>query len=206
MWQKILDAIVAFLSGLFAGSDHEATPSESMSSGPSADPMAWGARVDPEFRQRVRELCDDLEINPDHLMACIAFESAETFRPDIRNYAGSGATGLIQFMPATAKGLGTSTDELAAMTAVEQLEFVRRYFRPYRGKLSTLADVYMAILWPRGIGKPADWVLWDSETRPTTYRQNAGLDLNRDGVITKAEAAAKVRDKLEKGLRPENTA
>ena len=198
--KALIDAIGAFLAGLFARRNDDYAPVA------PEQPLAWGAKVSSEFRRRVRDLCDDLEINPDHLMACIAFESAETFRPDIRNGAGSGATGLIQFMPATAKGLGTSTDELAAMTAVEQLEFVRRYFRPYRGKLSTLADVYMAILWPRGIGKPADWVLWDSETRPTTYRQNAGLDLNRDGVITKAEAAAKVRDKLEKGLRPENVA
>jgi hypothetical protein len=32
------------------------------------------------------------------------------------------------------------------------------------------------------------------------YTQNAGLDVNGDGVITKGEAASKVQDKLYKGL------
>jgi hypothetical protein len=131
-------------------------------------------------------------------MACIAFESAESFRPDIRNAAGSGATGLIQFMPTTAKGLGTTTAALAAMTAVKQLDYVETYFWPYRGRLKTLSDVYMAILWPKGIGKPENYVLWDMAS-PITYRQNAGLDANKDSGITKAEAAAKVQAMLDKG-------
>lgn len=203
MMRTIFEAIARFLSAfLNRGGDS----TDAISAGPVQTPIAWGAHVSPEFRQRVREICDELAMNPDHLMSCMAFESAETFRPDIRNFAGSGATGLIQFMPATAKGLGTSTDALAEMTAEEQLEFVRRYFRPYAGKLSTLADVYMAILWPRGIGKPADWVLWGQESHPITYRQNAGLDINKDGKITKSEAASKVQAKLDKGIRPENRA
>lgn len=135
------------------------------------------------------------------LMACMAFESGETFSPSVRNAAGSGAIGLIQFMPATAKGLGTSTDHLAIMTAEEQLEFVHRYFLPYKGKLSRLSDVYMAILWPAAIGRPDTATLWDASTRPTTYRQNSGLDANKDLTITKGEAAAKVAAKLMKGLK-----
>lgn len=136
-----------------------------------------------------------------YLMACMAFESAETFSPSIKNAAGSGATGLIQFMPSTAKGLRTTTAALATMSAVQQLEYVRKYFLPYKGRLHTLGDVYMAILWPAGIGKADSWALWDKTvSRPTTYRQNAGLDLNKDGKITKAEATAKVQAKLQKGL------
>jgi soluble lytic murein transglycosylase-like protein len=37
-------------------------------------------------------------------MACMAWESGRSFRPDVKNMAGSGATGLIQFMPTTAAG------------------------------------------------------------------------------------------------------
>lgn len=165
--------------------------------------LAWGRKVSQAFRDRLFEICQILGVEPDYLMACIAFESAETFRPDIRNAAGSGATGLIQFMSSTAKGLGTTTDALAAMTAEQQLEWVLAYFLPYKGRLHTLADVYMAILWPAGIGKPDEWTLWDQASRPTTYRQNAGLDMNKDGRITKAEAAAKVLAKLERGRLPQ---
>jgi hypothetical protein len=120
--------------------------------------------------------------------------------------AGSGATGLIQFMPATAHTLGTTVEALAAMTAEEQLDWVEDYFQPFRGQLATLADLYMAILWPRAVGKPGDYVLWDKATRPTTFRQNAGLDQNHDGAITKAECAAKLQAMLAEGLRPENAA
>lgn len=167
--------------------------------------LAWGNKVDARFRARVVEISRLLQIDPSDLMACIAFETGETFSPAIRNAAGSGATGLIQFMPQTAQALGTTTEKLASMDAVEQLDYVYLYFKPRTGRLHTLEDIYMAILWPAGIGKPNDYVLFaKADTkRPKLYIQNAGLDFNRDGKITKAETCAKVRAKLEKGLRAE---
>lgn len=168
--------------------------------------IAWSAKVSQAFCDRVIWIAASLGMpadGADWLMACIAWETGETFSPSVRNGAGSGATGLIQFMPATARSLGTTTDELARMTPEQQLDYVYRYFLPYRGRLKSLADTYMAILWPAGIGRALDWALWDSTSRPTTYRQNAGLDINRDGVITKAEAAAKVQAKLDRGLQPQ---
>lgn len=162
--------------------------------------LAWGKKVSAAFKRRVHKIAEELGIrDPDWLMACMAFESGETFDPAIRNAAGSGATGIIQFMPTTARALGTSTGDLAKMTAEEQLDYVKLYFLPYRGRLKNLGDIYMAILWPRGIGKDDDWVLWDRSTRPTTYRQNSGLDANRDGVITRGEAVSKIEAKLRRG-------
>ncbi len=212
--------MLSFLSGLLsrltsglksrpissAGSASPPSPSASSpgSSGKtvSTRTLAWGAKVSAEFRARLFEIAAALGVEPDCLMACIAFESAETFRPDIRNAAGSGAVGLIQFMPATARGLGTSTEALARMTAIDQLDYVRMYFKPYAGRLHTLSDVYMAILWPKAIGKPEDYVLF---TQPSiAYTQNAGLDRDRDGSITKAEAAGLVQAKLERGRLPGN--
>ena len=166
--------------------------------------IAWGKRVSEEFRRRMVDIAIDLDIPVDYLTACIAWESGRSFKPDIKNMAGSGATGLIQFMPSTARALGTTTQQLAEMTAEEQLFYVHKYFQPYRGRIKTLEDVYMAILWPIAIGKPDDYVLFDRATRPTTYRQNAGLDYNKDGKITKWEATAKVRAAFAQGLEPEN--
>ena len=136
-------------------------------------------------------------------MACMAFESGETFSPSIKSAAGSGATGLIQFMPSTAEDLGTK--ELASMTAEEQLDYVEEYFKPYKGRLNSLEDLYMAILWPKAVGKPSDYVLFrkDDPKHPRIYLQNKGLDFNKDGVITKAEAAKMVRKKLVEGSSPE---
>lgn len=214
--------MLSFLSGLLSrlmsglksrpiSSAGSASPSSPSASSPgsygktgSTNPrtLAWGAKVSAEFRERLFEVAAALGVYPDYLMACIAFETAETFRPDIRNAAGSGAVGLIQFMPATARGLGTSTEALARMSAVEQLDWVRMYFKPYAGRLKTLSDVYMAILWPRAVGKQEDYVLF---MRPSiAYTQNAGLDRDRDGRITKAEAAGLVQAKLERGRLPGN--
>jgi hypothetical protein len=165
---------------------------------------AWGRKVSKEFVDKVAAIAIDLDIPPDWLMACMAFESAESFMAGKLNLAGSGAVGLIQFMPATAKALGTSTAALAAMSAEDQLTYVAKYFRPYHGRLATLEDVYMAILWPLAVGKDDGYILFDVVSKPTTYRQNAGLDLNKDGKVTKYEAAAKVRAALQRGLLLEN--
>src|SRR5262249_21098955 len=151
------------------------------------------------FKTKVIQIASDLKVNPNFLTAVMSFESGESFGPSVKNAAGSGAVGLIQFMPATAKGLGTSTKALAAMTAEEQLDFVERHLRRFKGRLRTLEDLYMAVLLPSAVGKPNDHVLFRRGT--PAYSQNAGLDADRNGEITKAEAAAKVREKRDRGRK-----
>ncbi|XDA99948.1 peptidoglycan-binding protein [Sulfitobacter sp. LCG007] len=153
------------------------------------------------FNERVIAISNELHCDPNHLMAVMAFETGESFSPAQKNAAGSGATGLIQFMPATARDLGTTTQALAEMSALAQLEFVRIYMkRNSRGRpLVSLPDVYMTVLWPAAVGMLDSEVLF---RRPSTaYEQNKGLDRNRDGRITKAEAAGKVQDKLVVGMK-----
>lgn len=167
--------------------------------------LAWGLKVSQSFRDKVLAIATKLEVDPNFLMACMAFESNETFSPAIQNAAGSGAVGLIQFMPSTAAALGTTTEALAAMTATDQLDYVSAYFWPQRGRLKTLSDVYMAILWPAAIGKSDDYVLFDQAdtAHPKRYIQNHGLDFNDDGQITKQECAARIAGKLKMGLLPQ---
>ncbi len=189
-------------SGLMPQAFVAANPESATAVNMPARMIAWGSKVSAEFRQRVIAICTELEMNPDHLMSAMAFESGESFSASVKNAAGSGAVGLIQFMPATAVGLGTTTAALAKLSAVEQLDYVRLYFVGYKGKLNTVDDLYMAILWPAGIGKSDDYVLFDrdDEKHATRYTQNKGLDRDKDGKVTKAEAAHAVRAKLTKGL------
>lgn len=163
--------------------------------------IAWGAKVSPTFKARVLWIEQELGLPADALMASIAWESGETFSSKVVNKAGSGATGLIQFMPSTARALGTTTLELAKMTPEDQLNFVYKYFKPFAGKLANLGDVYMAILWPKGVGKPDNYVLFD---RGASYRQNAGLDKDKNGKVTRGECLIKIQDKLAKGLQTSN--
>lgn len=164
--------------------------------------IIWSSKVSPAFIVKVTEIVQRLGMRPEcvnDVMACMAWESGETFSPSVVNRAGSGATGLIQFMPKTAIGLGTTTAELAKMSAVEQLEYVYKYFKPYVGRLNNLGDLYMAILWPSAVGKPDDYVLFRDPT--VAYRQNAGIDINKDGLVTRGECLVKVNGMLERGKK-----
>lgn len=163
-----------------------------------AGAIAWGAKVSPAFKAKVVAISGRLQVSPDFLMSCMAFESGETFSPLIRNAAGSGAIGLIQFMPSTAKTLQTSTKALGTMTPEQQLDYVEAYFEDYAGRLHTIEDIYMAILYPKAIGRGSDYVLFKSGT--VAFRQNKGLDSDQDGKVTAHEAAAAVRRKYIKGL------
>ena len=205
--KALFDAIRAIKGAALSQADVDAVNAV-IAPQPHADrrPIAWGAKVSPAFREKLWRWCEGFGADPDDPMACMAWESGRTFSPSVRNMAGSGATGLIQFMPAIALKLGTSVAALAAMTAEQQLDWVFRYFEPFRGRLKNLGDFYMAILWPAGIGKPDSFVLWDRATRPTTYRQNIGLDVNRDGAITRGECLVKLNAIQAEGRKPENMA
>lgn len=162
--------------------------------------LVWGRAVSPEFRAKVREIAQKQRLDPNWYMAVMAFETGEKFSPSITNAAGSGATGLIQFMPNTAKDLETSTAALSRMTAVEQLTYVEKYFEPHKSKIKNIGDMYMAVFMPgKGIGKSDNFVLIDRDTWPTAYRQNASLDKNDDGKITRGEAVDRVNKAYEKG-------
>jgi ElaB/YqjD/DUF883 family membrane-anchored ribosome-binding protein len=163
--------------------------------------LAWGAKVTPEFREKVRNIAANIGASPSHLMACMAFETGRSFAPWCRN-PGSSATGLIQFMESTAQGLGTSTAALAGMSALQQLDYVWEYFKPYRGRLGALGDVYMAILYPVAVGQPDNYPVFKSGS--DAYAANKGLDVNHDGVVTKGECVAFVDKLLAEGLEPGN--
>ena len=199
--KSIIQSLSRSSSGSDTGASQPALSPESSGRTVSTRTLAWGLRVNGEFRNKVFDICQVIGTDPDWLMACMAFESRYTFSPSVKN-PQSTATGLIQFMEATAKGLGTTTDKLAAMTAVGQLDYVETYFWPYRGRLKTLSDVYMAILYPKAIGQPEDYPLF--RVPSNAYAVNKGLDGDRDGSVTKAEAAKAVQEALDRGRLPEN--
>jgi lysophospholipase L1-like esterase len=163
-----------------------------------AGTLIFANKVSPEFQQKIVQIAQDLGTDPNFLMAIMEFESG--INPARQNKS-SKATGLIQFLPSTAKGLRTTVDALQKMTAEEQLPFVARYFASYKGKIKTIEDAYMAVLFPRAMGKPNDYVLFTKDDKdPRNYNFNKGLDANKDGKVTKEEAAAPVRAALKRGL------
>lgn len=176
--------------------------------------LCWGNKFTKEERRFVRQMAIDFSqvvtLDPDWFMACFAFETMETFSTTIRPKRKDGtlissAVGLIQWLNATAKEQGTTTAAIEKMTRMEQLELAWKYFRKRIkefGPLMSLEDVYMAIHWPSAIGKPLSSTMYAKGS--SAYAANAGLDVNKDHIITKAEAGALVRLKLAKGYQPQN--
>jgi hypothetical protein len=135
-----------------------------------------------DFVKKVREVSTRLGIDPNWLMAIMYWESASSFSPSIQN--SIGATGLIQFIPSTAIGLGTTTTALKNMSAVEQLDYVEKYLNTYKGKLKSYVDTYFAVFFPLAIGKPDDWVVQGGGVSASQIaKQNPAFDVNKDGKV-----------------------
>jgi len=138
-----------------------------------------------EFFTKVANIAGKISIDPSWLMAVMYKESALNHRAR-NNY--SNATGLIQFMPSTAIALGTTVDQLRQMTNIQQLDYVDKYFQPYRRRIKSYTDTYLAVFFPAAIGKPDDYILQTSNlSAGLIASQNPAVDRNKDGKITKAE-------------------
>lgn len=148
------------------------------------------------FISEVTEMATRLKVQPEWLMVVMRFETGSSFRPNIRNKY-SGAVGLIQFIPTTASHLGTTTGHLSGLSAVEQLKWVEKYFKPYCGRMNNPYDVYIVVFAPRFLGCPDHTVLYRRHGKTALdrrrYSYNRVLDTNRDGLITITDVKSQIR-------------
>jgi len=163
-----------------------------------------------EFEQVLRSICNMLAINPSWLMMVMWSEShlnaqavnkqpGDTDNPQIR--AACRATGLIQFMPDTALNLGTTTKALYAMSAIDQLRYVYKYFRPWAGRIKSYYDLYLVTFFPDALGKPDDYILQTKKLSATTIaKQNPFFDVNRDGKLTVGEIKRRMYESIPKAI------
>lgn len=162
---------------------------------------------DASFINGVNALAKKYDVDAGDLLGLMWSES--TLNPQARN--PSGATGLIQFMPDTAKALGTSTDAIFKMNRTQQLALVDKYFE--MNKLpsgATAGQLYASVFLPAYARKPDNFVVARAQgandagkVQPRWYSQNAGLDMNRDGAITIADLGLRLSSKRQEiGLGP----
>ena len=182
------------------------------------------------FISKANEYSELLGINPNWLMAVMKAESGlnpqavnkqpasvpgydedgvlikPSGQPDAENINIRSlyrATGLIQFMPRTAKGLNTHTDDLVEMSGTEQLYYVYKYYQPYKGKIKSYFDLYLVTFFPVAIGKPDNWTFETSKIKASTIaKQNPGIDLNKDDKITIAEFKGYLLKTIPDNLKP----
>ena len=154
---------------------------------------------DTEFLKRVNQVSAKIGANPADLLGLMASESG--LNPQARNK--SGATGLIQFMTATARGVGTSTAARYGMNRVQQMDYVEKFLTRTAPKNPTPGHLYTSVFLPAFAKKPANYVVAkrggfrdDWGNHPAAwYTHNSGLDLNNDGSITIAELGERIRQK-----------
>jgi hypothetical protein len=164
----------------------------------SLAPVYGASRLTEAERCKLVEVAGRVGADPDLLAAVISLESG--FDPSIVNRAclsrtgdpNQCATGLIQFLPSTARGLGTTVAALREMSAWEQLDFVERYYG--RSRISVPGDEYVVTFAPAFVGRPDSTPVFSRGQ--DAYAQNSQLDLNRDGVITVGELRARVLNRV----------
>jgi hypothetical protein len=166
----------------------------------SLAPVRGLSRLTNAERYKLIQVAENVGANPDILAAVISLETAGTFDPAIQN-PSTRATGLIQFIPATARSLGTSTEALKAMTVCQQFDFVEAFYkRVARGGIRIPGDEYVAVFAPNFQGRAGGTVVY-SRGQPG-YDQNRGLDTNGDGIITVSELRQNVLNRVPVGRTP----
>ena len=143
-----------------------------------------------EFIKRVKDVALYLEVQPEHLMFLMWFETAHTLDSSIQN--SIGATGLIQFMPKTTIGLGTTTEKLKNMSNVEQLVFVQMHLAPFKGKYKDFVDLYCGIFWPAAVGKDDDYQIGNEQVA----KQNPLFVMKDDKFIYKSSIRTALRRQI----------
>ncbi len=135
------------------------------------------------FERKVRMVSENLGVAPEWLMSVMYSESK--FDAKVTNHKGSGAVGLIQWMPATAKDLGTSSQELGRLSHIKQLDYVYKYLDRVRkkyGDYESITDLYLAILYPKALEGDYCYTLYAHPSK--MYTQNSLLDENKDKRVT----------------------
>ncbi len=161
--------------------------------------LIWGRKVDCAFRKKVVQIAKNIGLPQEKyeganwLMAIMALETQKSFNPSKQNRFGY--TGLIQLGEDVASRLGTTTSALKRMSAVNQLDYVEKYFslKEFNGKLNTLTDLYLAVLYPTacGHGKEKEFIVLKNRA----YKNNPLFFKEKDERDKNGKAKAKENGK-----------
>jgi hypothetical protein len=163
-------------------------------------------KVSKEFADKVRYVALKLGIDPNWLMMVMKSESEINHKAvnkwclEQGGSADSCAVGLIQFMPATAAGLGTSTRALYNMSALQQLDYVYKYYKPYKDNIKSFYDLYLMTFYPAAIGKPNSFKIGSERSQSYARQvsvQNKIIDMDGDGYVTVADFKKFIKKKNE---------
>ena len=160
--------------------DFSKTKTDGEGTGAMGGAAAGDWKNDTEFLNNVNKYAKEKGINASDLLSVMAAESG--IDPKSVNKK-SGATGLIQFTPKTAKGLGTSTEELRKMSRSQQFEYVKKHLDQAGLKSgSSGGEIYAKVFLP---GRSKSEIL--TKQGENFYEGNKGLDIDKSGDISKTD-------------------
>jgi hypothetical protein len=142
--------------------------------------------------------------SPDDLMAVMYSESGldSTIQNTKYPVGGYPATGLIQIIQSTAVALGTTVAKLKAMSNVQQLDYVYKYYTQPEFKNKTFrnyTDLYLATFFPVAIDQPDSYILQTNAIKASALaKSNPIFDLNKDLQITVGEVKKAMLLRLQK--------
>ena len=131
---------------------------------------------DSEFTSSIEALAEKHGISTNELYKVIKGESG--FNPKAKN--ASGATGLFQFMPATAKELGVSTKDILNMTPTQQVGLYDKYLERWKYSSNNRLGIMQAA--PAFANREPEAVIYGKDTK--AWKQNPGWRELNDGPIT----------------------
>lgn len=131
---------------------------------------------DPNFDSKLKKVADALGVAEADLRKIIKFETAGSFSPTSHD-PWNVSIGLIGFTEKTAKALGTSKAELAKMSAVQQLDYVYRFYKMNGLRPgSDIGTMYMLTFMPAYAYAPDNKVLGKKGGGPL---DNTGLSMHK---------------------------
>ena len=145
----------------------------------AAEICAAYPRVSQALAAKIVSVASSVGAHPGDLANILNFESNQTFDPSVRN-PRTGAVGLIQFDPSTTTHeLGIPVDQLAALNAMEQMDWVQvKLDRARNGHaLNTPHKLAMAVFFPAAI-------LWPEQQPlpPQVAAANSGISSSLDNL------------------------
>jgi hypothetical protein len=133
-------------------------------------------KADEGFTTAIENLATKYSITTDELYSVIQGESAF----DTLAQNPSGAAGLFQFIPTTAEELGTSTDAILKMSAVEQVALYDKYLERWDYTGDNRLGIMQAA--PAYASRSPDSVIYAKDT--AAWKQNPGWRSVGGGDIT----------------------
>ena len=131
---------------------------------------------DSEFTASIEKLAKKRGISTSELYKVIQGESS--FNPTARNK--SGATGLFQIMPGSAKELGVSTGQILKMTPAQQVDLYDKYLGRWNYSSKNRLGIMQAA--PAFANREPEAVIYSKGSK--AWDQNPGWRELNDGPIT----------------------